>query len=163
LTTLGTCCWRLVSAHQCPKCTRIVLLAQALLGLAWKQLQYCAFCVLNGCVAVTRGSHVAQGGSDGVSVPAKPAPWRPRHATSGASSISAMMEAGRSTGAKKIAPPPLVLLSSMNRHDGFWMLMRFLWPANRWSTSPSWETSAVNTCRRSIRSKGASIHCLGTH
>ena len=43
--------------------------------------------------------------ASGAAQPAKVAPWRPRHATGGGS-VSAMMEAGRATSAKKIAPPP---------------------------------------------------------
>ena len=44
--------------------------------------------------------------ASGAAQPAKVAPWRPRHATGGGGSVSAMMEAGRATSAKKIAPPP---------------------------------------------------------
>ena len=44
--------------------------------------------------------------ASGAAQPAKVAPWRPRHVTGGGGSVSAMMEAGRATSAKKIAPPP---------------------------------------------------------
>ena len=88
-----------------------------------------------------------QGGGAGAdSVPAKVAAWRPRHAqgSAGASSVSAMMEAGRSTGAKKIAPPPAPTVHpphAARLDDAVHVFIACVWLLHCYAADDDWSSS----------------------